>query len=139
MDDLKAYYRGSLKNRIETLETVKDALGEDDEARESILRIAHSLKGTGTTYGFHEITESATELLAAAEDELPAATEKLIETVRGVATSAPEDAATILIVEDDPDVIRLLEPKLSGPNRRIVTAETSTAATEEKSTKKSSG
>lgn len=130
MDDLKAYYRGSLKNRIETLETVRQALGEDPEARESILRIAHSLRGTGATYGFNEITEAAAGVLAAPAEALPEATEKLIEIMRQVATASPEDAATILIVEDDPGVIQLLEPKLAGPNRRIVTAETSTAATE---------
>lgn len=130
MDDLKAYYRGSLRNRIETLETVKKTMGEDEEARESVLRIAHSLKGTGATYGFHEISEAAAELLAAPSAALSAVTEKLIEVMRRVASSSPEDAATILIVEDDPDIFRLLEPKLSGPNRRVVTAGTSTAATE---------
>lgn len=130
MDDLKAYYRGSLKNRIETLEAVRQALATDEEARESILRIAHSLKGTGASYGFHEISEAAAGVLAASGAALPEATEKLIETMRKVATAAPEDAATILIVEDDAEVFSLLEPKLSGPNRRIVRAETSAVATE---------
>ncbi len=131
MDDLKAYYRGSLKNRIETLETVKRALPEGDgEARESIRRIAHSLKGTGATYGFLEITRAADALLVAPPEQLLEATEALIETMHRVASSAPEDAAAILIVEDDPDMLRLLEPKLAGPNRKIVTAGSSAGAAE---------
>ncbi len=123
MDDLKAYYRGSLKNRIETLEAVKRALGKDDgEAGESIRRIAHSLKGTGATYGFLEISRAADVLLEAPPESLLSATEALIETLHQVAKSAPEDAATILIVEDEPQMLRLLAAKLAGPNRKIVTA-----------------
>ncbi len=129
MDELKAFYRGSLKNRIETLETVKEHLGRGDgEARESIRRIAHSLSNAGTTYGFPEISEAAVALLTAPQDELGTATETLIEIMRGVAISAPEDAASILIVEDDLGMSQILEAKLVGPNRQIVTAETSTEA-----------
>ncbi len=130
MDDLKAYYRGSLKNRIETLEAMKQALGEDEaslsgegEAAESIRRIAHSLKGTGATYGFHEISRASETVLEAPRESLPAATETLIETLRQVASAAPEDAATILIVEDEVQMLGLLAAKLAGPNRKIVTAE----------------
>ena len=130
MDDLKAYYRGSLRNRIETLETVARALAGDDdvEAQESIRRIAHSLKGTGATYGFLEISRAAESLLEAPPESLLEATEALIEAMRRVANSAPEDAATLLIVEDDPQMLELLAAKLAGPNRRIVTAESAEAA-----------
>ncbi len=134
MEDLKTYYRGSLKNRVETLEAVRQALGKDDgEARESIRRIALSLKGTGETYGFPEISQAAEALLAAPRENLTAAMEALIETMRRVAEAPPEDIdgnsrdtpaeyATILLVEGDPRMLKLLEPKLAGPNRRIVTA-----------------
>ncbi len=129
MDDLKAYYRGSLKNRIETLEAVKQALGKDDgEAGESIRRIAHSLKGTGATYGFLEISHAADSLLEAPPEALPEATEALIETMHRVAKSAPEEVATILIVEDEPQMLGLLSAKLAGPNRKIVTAEDAASA-----------
>ncbi len=128
VDDLRAYYRGSLKNRIETLEAVKQALGKDDEARESIRRIAHSLKGTGATYGFHEISHAADSLLEAPRESLLDATEALIETMRQVASAAPEDAATILIVEDEPQTLGLLAGKLAGPNRKILAAESAAQA-----------
>ncbi len=131
MEDLKAYYRGSLKNRVETLEAVKRVLGEDGgEARESIRRIAQSLKGTGATYGLPEISRAAEALLAAPRETLQAATETLIETMRRVAKASPEDVATILVVEADPRMLELLSPKLTGPNRRIVTAGSSTEADE---------
>ncbi len=128
MDDLKAYYRGSLKNRIETLEAVKQALGDDEEARESIRRIARSLKGTGASYGFLEISRAAEALLKAPRNSLPEATEALIETMRRVASAAPEDAATLLIVEDELETLGLLAAKLAGPNRKIVTAESAAEA-----------
>ena len=131
MDDLKAYYRGSLKNRIETLETVRKGLTNGDgEAHESIRRIAHSLEGTGTTYGFLEISEAAAALLAAPREALPEATETLIEALRGVAFSAPEEAATILVIEDDAGMSRMLEAKLAGPNRNILIAESCNAASQ---------
>ena len=129
MDDLKAYYRGSLKNRIETLEAVKRNLGKDDgEAGESIRRIAHSLRGTGLAYGFLEISQAAGALLDASPEALPGAIEALIETMQKVARSAPEDVATILIVEDEPQMLGLLAAKLAGPNRKIVTAEDAAGA-----------
>ncbi len=129
MDDLKAYYRGSLRNRIETLEAVKDTLaGDNSEAYESIRRIAHSLKGTGATYGFLEISQTAQGLLEASEESFFEATEALLEAMREVAFAVPEDEATILIVEDDPDMCHVLEHRLSGPNRRIVTASSNTEA-----------
>ena len=41
MDDLQTYYRGSLKNRIETLDGVLAALaGEDPEAVVQVVRLA---------------------------------------------------------------------------------------------------
>ncbi len=131
MDDLKAYYRGSLNNRIETLETVKRSLpGDDGEARASIRRIAHSLKATGTTYGFLEISRAAGALLAAEPGQLLEATEALIETMHRVASSASEDVATILVIEDDPEMVRILEAKLAGPNRKILTAGSSAQASD---------
>ena len=123
MDDLKAYYRGSLRNRIETLEAVKNTLADDNsEAYESIRRIAHSLKGTGATYGFDEISQAAQGLLEAREESLLEAIDRLLESMRQVAFGSSEDGATLLIVDDDPEMCSVLEHKLSGPNRRIVTA-----------------
>lgn len=53
-------YREALGSRIEALEAARRSLHEGDpEARESILRIAHTLKGSGGTYGFQEITDAA--------------------------------------------------------------------------------
>ena len=129
MDDLKAYYRGSLKNRIETLEAVRLSLSEgDSEAGESIRRIAHSLKVTGATYGFFEISRAAESLLAASPDALLDATEALTQTMHRVASSAPETAAVILLVEDDVQMLGLLAAKLAGPNRKIITAESTAEA-----------
>ncbi len=131
MEDLKTYYRGSLKSRIESLEAVRESLARrDPEAVESVRRTAHSLKGTGASYGFPEVTRAAKAVLEAPDTEVSETAAAMIETMRQVAFGNAEEVASILIVEDDAEMLRLLEAKLGGPDRRVFTAETSARATE---------
>lgn len=89
MEDLQAYYRGSLRNRIETLEGVREDLARHDpEAVDSVHRIAHSLKGTGASYGFPEITHAAQAVLDAPDAGIVETTAAMIETLRLVAAGA---------------------------------------------------
>ncbi len=125
MDNLRAFYQGSLKNRIETLKQVKLALIKgDEEARESIKRIALSLKSTGTAYGVSEISRAADTLLAASDSSLVEAVDQLLDTMRRVTVAGPDDVATILIIEDEHTTQKLLENKLSGTSREVLIAET---------------
>ena len=56
MDDLKAYYRGSLKNRIETLEAVKQALGSIEGRVVAIVGdIAHSRVARSDIHAFSKL------------------------------------------------------------------------------------
>ncbi|MEM7584032.1 MAG: response regulator [Acidobacteriota bacterium] len=124
MDNLKAFYQGSLKDRVETLEKVKQALISGEQgARESLFRIAQSLKNTGVTYGVTEISQAADSLLDASAPSLVENLDRLIDTMQRVAVAGPDDVATLLIIEDESTTRLLLERKLSGPNRRILVAE----------------
>jgi HPt (histidine-containing phosphotransfer) domain-containing protein len=73
MDDLRRSYRRALPGRIAALEAARAALcgtqAERDDARREVRRVAHSLRGSGGTYGFPEISAAA----AAVEDASPPA------------------------------------------------------------------
>jgi CheY-like chemotaxis protein/HPt (histidine-containing phosphotransfer) domain-containing protein len=86
MEDLQAYYRSSLKDRIETLEAVRDALARrDSEAVEAVRRTAHSLKGTGSSFGFPEVTRAAQVVLDAPDSAVSETAAAMIEILRRVA------------------------------------------------------
>jgi chemotaxis protein histidine kinase CheA len=62
---LIAYYRGSVRRRIPVLQAARQRLGKESgakDAEEEIRRIAHSLRGTGLSYGFPEVTNYALEV-----------------------------------------------------------------------------
>ncbi len=121
MEELQAYYRRSLQDRIVELE-------EAGEALDAVRRIAHRLKGTGASYGFPEITRAAERVLRSPDAGLAQSTAAMVEVLRAVAFGPDAGVSTILIVEDDAEMLRLLKAKLEGSNRRILTAETSAQA-----------
>jgi two-component system cell cycle response regulator len=129
MEDLKKWYRAGLATRIEALKAARRELDGSPEPIESVRRIAHTLRGSGATYGFPEITETA----AALEDSTPADfakhLEKLLETVQEIcAVSEMEDKAGILLIDDDPYITDLLRTVLEGSNREIIIASTAKEA-----------
>ncbi|UCD37559.1 MAG: Hpt domain-containing protein [Fidelibacterota bacterium] len=71
MEELASLYRKTLKERIITLESARERLqaGEADVI-EIIRDIVHKLKGSGSTYGYPEITSKA-EAIFEADQEIP--------------------------------------------------------------------
>ncbi len=126
---LKNWYRDRLAVRIAALETARRRLAaKAGESIESVLRIAHSLRGSGATYGFPQITEVARGLEEAGDEEFPARVETLLATLREAAAGGRTDRTTLLVVEDDPDQACFMEGILSGPDRDVVTASTAAQA-----------
>lgn len=86
---LVAYYRGSVGRRIVVLEAARQRLGEGteaDEAGKEIRQIAHSLKGTGRSYGFPEVSDAALEVEEAQSGaDLSPSLDQLLEVLRAVA------------------------------------------------------
>jgi diguanylate cyclase (GGDEF)-like protein len=120
MEDLKKWYRAGLATRMEALKAARRELEFDRGAADSIRRLAHTLRGSGTTYGFPEITEAATAVEEGGEAEFPGALERLLETMRQIcAVSEMEEKAGILVIDDDPFITDLLETVLASANREV--------------------
>jgi diguanylate cyclase (GGDEF)-like protein len=129
MRELRAWYRNRLAARILALEAARSALAlQDSEAVNSLRRMAHQLRGSGATYGFPEISESARALEEAPESDLLGPVNVLLNTLRKAAEIGGEDRASILIVEDDPDLAGYMTALLSGPGREIHLAHTGAQA-----------
>jgi two-component system cell cycle response regulator len=132
MDELKSWYREQLSARIDALEAAGGALreGRAGEARGTIRRIAHSLRGSGATYGFPAITQAAAAVEEATEADLVARLQALLEILREIATRGEPERMGILVIDDDPEIAHLLKRHLASKNRRILLA-TSAAEAEQ--------
>lgn len=82
MDGLRAEYRAGLRRRIETLEGYVPQLEGSETAREAVRRQAHSLKGSGQTYGYPEITTAAGPCEAASDEDLLERLQALLDVLR---------------------------------------------------------
>lgn len=123
--NLAQVYRGALTKRIAAIEAGLDALASNpEEAAESLRRLAHSLRGSGATYGFPEVTEAAAAVEDAPADQLALRGQELLAVVRTVAALTAPPAACILVIDDDPEISMLLEHILQAPDRTIVVAGT---------------
>lgn len=121
--ELKSWYRESLTSRIEALEAARRELSAgSSEVVASIRRIAHSLRGSGETYGFPEVSQAAAIVEDAEESAIAQKADRLIDICRTVASDAEGRVVTMLVVDDDPAVFKILERKLAGPNRRLLWA-----------------
>jgi CheY-like chemotaxis protein len=152
--ELHAIYRQALPGHIAALESARaDALTPDrDAAFEKIRRIAHSLRGSGGTYGFPQISEAAAAVEGATADQLAHRLDHLIAMLSTVADGAvgndvdeqqdgPNQAgegvnargsnlrgARLLIVDDDPEIRFIAGFVLRAAGCEVVEAEDSASA-----------
>jgi two-component system, cell cycle response regulator len=127
--DLKAWYRARIPTRIYALETARVGLaGRDEEAVDAVRRLAHTLRGSGATYGYPEITDSAKAVEDAPEVDLLPRVDALVATLRAVRAREDEATQGLLIVEDDPDLGAYLETLLRKPGRVLYRAATAAQA-----------
>lgn len=86
MDDLKQFYRSALQTRIEALETAATTMEADPGgALSTIRRLAHSLRGSGSTYGYPQITAAAEAVEEAEPEAVQPALRELLRVMKGVA------------------------------------------------------
>jgi DNA-binding response OmpR family regulator len=119
MDELGRFFRQAVVGLIDELESTGHlwaATGNDAELR----RLCHSIKGSGGSFGFPLISVLAAAAERAGAHELEEAVAMLIAELRTVAEAPTQ--RTILLVDDDPLITRLLEHRLSGPDRTVVVA-----------------
>ncbi len=123
MDDLKSWYRGGLITPINALRIAQRELSHNSDAVESIRRIAHTLRGSGGTYGFPEISDAALHLEEAPHAEVPASLIRLLRTLEEIASRPDmEDKSGILVIDDDSYISALLLKLLESSNREIFQA-----------------
>jgi CheY-like chemotaxis protein len=146
MEDLRTFYRQALPERIAALEPARAALdpGRDadagDQAIADIRRIAHSLRGSGGTYGFPEISLAAGMVEDAADGELPERLDSLLELLRDEAAYGHDAAGApapvtagmdILLVDDDPEIRYIAAFLLEQAGHRVRAAEDGATALEQ--------
>lgn len=95
-----------------------------DEAADSLRRLAHSLRGSGATYGFPEVTDAAALVEDATPDALRGAVRELLGVLRGVAIATFKRSDVVLVVDDDPMQAHLARATLEAPGREVLTAAT---------------
>ena len=116
-------FREAAGRRVAAIEAALESLDAgSDEAADSLRRLAHSLRGSGASYGFPEVTEAAALVEDAAADALARTARDLLDVLRGVAVATPERAAIVLVVDDDPMQAHLARATLEAPARDVRTA-----------------
>src|SRR5687768_6762552 len=99
MRELRAWYRNRLPTRIGALEAALEGIRvQNADAVATVRRIAHQLRGSGATYGFPEISQTARAVEEGEEKALPEALRALLQTLRLAAESGSDDRAAILVV-----------------------------------------
>ncbi|RMF10234.1 MAG: response regulator [Candidatus Neomarinimicrobiota bacterium] len=131
MYDLKQHFLDRLGTHIDALHSAQKAfLSGSDDAVESIRRIAHSLKGSGGTYGFPSVTELAQSVEEAPAEELESALRALLDHLISLRTSSRGDKSVILIVEDSPEDQAILQAIFPESDYRVYVAGTAAEAQE---------
>ncbi|HLF94012.1 MAG TPA: response regulator [Planctomycetota bacterium] len=129
MLELKNWYRDRLPTRIAALEEAREGVTKrTSDAIDAVRRIGHSLRGSGATYGFPEITEAARALEEAEEGAILERLEALVQTLRTVHAAGRTLRTSILIVEDDEDQARFIAEAIASPDRDLFEARTAAEA-----------
>ncbi len=106
-DDLQQQYLASLTDKVAELKLLVRDFQQGDKLTEPKLRMmAHSLHGSGATFGYQQISNVASEAEHAERGELVAKTNALIDLLGQVITlfaPAPANVQDILIIDDDFD------------------------------------
>ena len=132
-DDLKQQYLNSLLDRIDTIKgLVRDYRSGDAEIDQKIRILAHSLHGSGATFGFPQISAAAKEVEFASEKDLIKKLTLLVKVLKEAPLKQAAMAANairILMIDDDPENAQLVQEALSHKQGRyeITVAETAGA------------
>ena len=106
LEELQQQYLASLSDKTEELRSLLADFQQGDQLAEPKLRtLAHSLHGSGTTFGFPQISAAARQAELAESHRLQAQVSALIKVLQEATASASPSAArqNILVIDDDPD------------------------------------
>ncbi len=114
-----------LTSMIDALDGARGALTGESRSPESIgsiRRLALALAESDTLAEHYGVTQAASALELASDEDILEPLDQLLAGLRILAELPTLAKPGILIIEDDPILARLLESRLSGPQRRIFLA-----------------
>lgn len=100
----------SLPDKIATARVLRSDLGSGQpDAEQRVRGMAHKLVGSGASFGFPAITDTAREVEHAAVVHLAPSLDRLIDLMMRIHDDSTLGQARVLIVEDDLDVAELVK------------------------------
>lgn len=119
MDDLQQFYRGAVGDQVTALEHALLQLESGAaSAEETVRQLAHTLKGSGSSYGFPEVSFAAGVAERAPSGELWSKGRELVEILKTI--TAGVQTNSIVVIEDDPLVSHFIATELSGCPQRLI-------------------
>ncbi|MCH7576016.1 MAG: response regulator [Candidatus Marinimicrobia bacterium] len=129
MEALQQHYREALAARIDALETARSShIDGDTDALESIKRVAHTLKGSGGTFGFPEITAAAEAVGLAGSGALVEKVDTLLAILHEVMQGGEARLHELLVIEDEPVAAKILQTRLEQNGYLVHMAKTGAEA-----------
>ncbi len=119
LEELKEQYRLSLPDKVKTIRSLlSEFRAGNADAQANLRLLAHSLHGSGTTFGYPQISAAAKDVEHALPEallqQLAVLVRVLLEASRDVAPVSADTGQThILIIEDDADISNLMKVLLS--------------------------
>ena len=123
-------YIRTLGPHINALEIARAALPTQPAACLTILRLAEMLERSSEQHGFLSILEAARVVRAAEPAVLPVAADQLLNAMLAARVHPELRQQTVLVVDDDPALTRLMVAILDKPNRKVLVATTAAAILE---------
>jgi CheY-like chemotaxis protein len=136
MKELRSIYRRGLAKPIATLKAAAASLGKSPQSLETIQDEAHTLQGSGATYGFPEISAAASAVEAASPESLQLRVQEFINVLLRVQAGTdtaemdqhPESLEPlpqadnqqpllerrILLAEDDEHIARIIAKRMEA-------------------------
>ncbi len=119
MEDLQQFYRGAVGDQVTALEHALLQLESGaSSAEETVRQLAHTLKGSGSSYGFPEVSFAAGVAERASAGELWSKGRELVNILKAI--TAGVESNTIVVVEDDPLISHFIAAELAGAPQRLV-------------------
>ena len=119
MEDLQQFYRGAVGDQVAALQHALVQLESGaGSAEETVRQLAHTLKGSGSSYGFPEVSFAAGVAERAPTGELWSKGRELVDILQTI--TAGVESNTIVVVEDDPLISHFIASELVGVSQRLV-------------------
>ncbi len=121
MENPAPWYRGSLPATVDALRAARRILAGSKEAADSVRRIGKNLRQAAMAHGFHRLADAGLAVQRASARDLGAQVDALILALSQL-PSLPADQRrpTVLVVEDDTHMSKLLNSLLAGPDRDVL-------------------